>query len=494
MEKIYSKSLIILIAFCVLFTQSCEKMEEVRSYAPVLSFAKQSETVKTDTGSYDLKLVLSKPAQKEIKAKVDFTGTAIEGEHYTVVSKEVVFAQGEKESVVKINILNENIYEELLSVKCLLSPGTDYSVEPELNSEFVLTLTKEIILPTLSFKAADQSKFTNPYLGETLTFELNLTEALRNDSEVRLNVEGGLTIGTDFLINSGNSNTLTIPKSVTSKTFTVTFKKKDKAGYDQNLKLTLVPVTAKSCIVKDVESVTSIIVKDPVVDMTPFFKTAALLSGSGYQMTQAIKATDGTYVGTTVVNVLNNSAKANYMRSYRNLSFNTAFGCNSNSPGGDVLRLSDLLNFSTTDTVVADYGVGKTTRYFSPSDSLLRFVADGENIRKGKVFAPAQKFRAKLVLKADWETGTNGNKQWHLDSKATGGNILLSTYPLTFATMDVELVRLEGTFDMTEITPVIYFDAWFKSSSKYFMKNVPVTYGVVKEGDLYKVSYRYTPK
>lgn len=489
-----NKILTFLTALVVLISQSCEKIEEVRSYAPVLSFEKSTETIKTDVGSYDLKISLSKPADKEVRAKVDFTGTAIEGEHYSVASKEVVFAKGAKDATIKIIILNENIYDELLNIKCLLSPSKDYAVDPEIKPAFILTLTKEIILPTISFKASEQSRFTNPYLAETLTFELTLTEALRFDAEVRLNVEGGLTIGADFLIDNGNSNTISIPKSVTTKTFTVTLKKKDQAGYNQNLKLTLVPITPKSCIANDLTSFTNITVKDPVVDMSPLFKSAALLSGAGFQMTQAIKATDGTYAGTTVVNIHNNPNKGNYMKSFRNIAFQSTFGCNNNAPGGDVLRLADLLNFNTTDTVIADYGVGKTTRFFSPTDSLLRFVADGENIRKGKVFAPAQKFSAKLVLKVDWETGTNGNKQWHLDSKATGGNILLSTYPLTFATMEIELVKLEGTYDLDATTPVIYFDAWFRSTSKHFMRNVPVTHDIVKEGDLYKISYRYTPK
>jgi hypothetical protein len=228
--------------------------------------------------------------------------------------------------------------------------------------------------------------------------------------------------------------------------------------------------------------------------MSSFFKTAALLGGLGYQMNQAIKAKDGTYSSSIVVNVLNNSSKGNYMKSLRNLSFNSAFGCYANTPGGDVLRLADLLKFNTTDTVIADYGVGKTTRFFSPSDSLLRFVAEGDNIRKGKVFAPAQKFRARLVLKQDWETGTNGNKQWHLDSKSTGGNILLSSYPLSFATMEIELVKLEGRFNIDEDIPVITFDAWFRSNSKYFMRNIPESYDIVREGDLYRISYKFTPR
>jgi len=477
-----------------LVIQSCEKIEDTRSYAPVLFFERSTETVKTDVGSYDVKLVLSNPAEKEIKAKIGFTGTAIEGEHYSVSSNEVVFAKGDKEAFLKINILNENIYDELINIKCLICPSKEYAVIPEQKSEFILNMTKDIILPTLSFKPAEQDRFTNPYLAETLTYELCLTEALRMDTEVRINVEGDLSIGADFLINEGNSNTIIIPKSVLSKIFTVTFKKKDMAGYNKTLKLTLVPVTSKSCIVNEESSFTNITVKDPVVDMSSFFKTAALLGGLGYQMNQAIKAKDGTYSSNIVVNVLNNSSKGNYMKSLRNLSFNSAFGCYANTPGGDVLRLADLLNFNTTDTVIADYGVGKTTRFFSPSDSLLRFVAEGDNIRKGKVFAPAQKFRARLVLKQDWETGTNGNKQWHLDSKSTGGNISLSLYPLSFATMEIELVKLEGRFNIDEDIPVITFDAWFRSNSKYFMRNIPESYDIVREGDLYRISYKFTPR
>mgnify|MGYP000894776367 FL=1 len=104
-----------------------------------------------------------------------------------------------------------------------------------------------------------------------------------------------------------------------------------------------------------------------------------------------------------------------------------------------------------------------------------------------------QKFSAKLVLKADWETGANAAKQWHVDSKLTGGKIENSTYP-TFATIEVELVRLEGNYDFTIAVPEIIFDAWFRSTSPYFMKNFPATYAREKEGDLYKLTYRYYPR
>jgi hypothetical protein len=60
--------------------------------------------------------------------------------------------------------------------------------------------------------------------------------------------------------------------------------------------------------------------------------------------------------------------------------------------------------------------------------------------------------------------------------------------------MIVELVKLEGTYDFSTTEPEIIFDAWFKSTSPYFMRIQPALLDIKKEGDLYKVSYRYTPK
>ncbi|MFA5850156.1 MAG: Calx-beta domain-containing protein [Bacteroidales bacterium] len=474
--------------------QACEKIEETRIFTPTASFEKAAATIKADAGTYNVKILLSKPLQKEVTIKCDFTGSAINGEHYTVDANTVIIPAGSSEASFNISILKDNIYDELLDIKCLLAPGRQYAIQPELNSEFKLNITKEIILPTLSFKSSEQNRFTNPFLEEIITYELNLTETLRVDTDIRLNIEGGLTIGADFSINGGNSNIITVQKGVKQKTFEVKFRKKDSAGFSQNLKFTLVPVTVKSCIVLAETSFANIKVIDPVVDFTSLLKSPALLGGAGFIMEQAIKAIDGTYAGKVALNMDKIASRANYLKTFRNMSYNTAFLCNSNSPGGDILRLAELLNFANTDTVIADYGVGKTTRYFSPSDSLVRFVADGENIRRGTVIAAPQKFTAKLVKKIDWETGTNGNKQWHIDSKLTNGLISQTTYSLIFDVIEINLVRLEGTFNMDDVIPSICFNAWFSSSSKYFMKNIPSTHNIVKEGNLYKLSYKFTPK
>ena len=422
-------------------TTSCEKIEIEGSYSPAVYFENAQSSVNTQSGAFDILVKLSKPAPKNLTVKFTFSGTAIENEHYTVASKEITVEAGKSEAVIPVTLLNDNIWDSELTLKATIAPGTDYAVDPKMNPEQTILLTKEIVLPILSFAVQSQNEHTNPFLAEKLTFTLNFDTPLAYDSEAALNIEGDLTIGADFLINGGNTNKITLAKGQLSHTFEVQIKQKDAAGVSKNLKFTLDRGTSKYFAVSSEKGSFTVRVTDPEIGFAPVMKTAALLS----------------------------------------------------SPGGDVLRLADMLLFATTDTVMADYGVGKTTRFFSPSDSLLRFVAQDENTMKGTVTARPQKFSGKILLKADWETGTNGNKQWHLDSKATNGIIANSTYPV-IANIVIELVKLEGTYDFTQTVPEIVFDAWFKSSSPYFMRIQPALLDIKKEGELYKVSYRFTPK
>ncbi|OFX80282.1 MAG: hypothetical protein A2X17_08975 [Bacteroidetes bacterium GWF2_41_61] len=482
--------------FALLFSAilvSCEKIAEYKPLIPLVSFEIPQVTVETKSGLYNIKLKLSTPAEKEVVVKVAISGSAIEDEHFTIGSKEIKVSAGLTEAQIPVSILDENIWDENLEIRVLLSPDTDYVVDPKVNPEIKIKLTKQIVYPVLSFDMEGSTLHTNPFNGESLTFKLKLDRELKADSKVNLSFEGDLTIGGDFMINGGNSNTFTIPKGITSHTFEVKINKKDIGGFNKSLKITINPVDSKTFTISSEKSSFTLEVSDPIVDLSPMLKTAALLGGEGHQIYQEIKGVDGAWSGRVALNSSSNPNKKNYLRTHRNLSLISAFGCNANTAGGDVLRLAEILNFANTDTVIADYGAGKTSRYFSPSDSLIRFVADKKNTLKGTVTTINQKFSAKLVLKADWETGANAAKQWHVDSKATSGVIAASSYP-TFATIEIELVKLEGTFDFTGTIPEIIFDAWFKSSSPYFMRLYPATLAKVKEGDLHKVSYRFYPR
>jgi len=477
----------------IAFISSCEKIEHEGNYSPSVYFETKESTINTQTGAFEIIAKLSQPAPEDISVKFTFSGTALENEHYTIASKGILVEKGASEAVINVTLLNDNIWDPELTLKATIVPGTDYAVNPEMNPEYTAHLTKDIVLPVLSFGNQQENEHTNPFLAEKLVFTLNLDTPIAYDSEVALNIEGDLTIGADFLINGGNTNRIILPKGLTGTTFEVQIMKKEAVGVEKSLKLTLDRGTSKYFAVSTEKGSFTVRVTDPEIGFASVQKTAALLGGSGFQIEQAVKATDGSWSGKVVVNLGNNASAKNYLRSYKNLSLNTAFGCQSNSPGGDVLRLADMLSFATTDTVVADYGVGKTTRFFSPSDSLLRFVANDEDITRGTITSKPQKFTANIILKSNWETGTNGNKQWHLDSKATNGIIANSTVPV-ISTIVVELVRLEGTYDFTQTIPEIVFDAWFKSSSPYFMRILPANLDIKREGELYRVSYRYTPR
>ena len=389
--------------------------------------------------------------------------------------------------------MNQNIWDENLELKITVAPAVDYVIIPATNSETTIKFTKKIVLPIISFDKTATPLITNPFNSEEITFKLKLDQALPVDREVTLSIEGGMTIGQDFMVNGANSNKIMVPKGVTNHTFKIKINKKDNAGFDKDLKITLIPSDPKFLAVNTEAGSYTLKVTDPLVDISPMLRKESIGGNPGFQIYQAIKGTDGTWIGKVIVSSIQNTVKKNYLKTYKNLSFNVAFDCMSNAAGGDALRLADMLNFATSDTVIADYGVGSTTRYFSPSDSLIRFVASEQTTLKGTLATVNQKFTAKVLLKADWETGTNGNKQWHIDSKATGGNITKSTYP-TIATVVIELVKIEGTYDLTLAEPELIFTAWYKSPSKYFMKNMPATLAIAKDGDMYKVTYRLYPR
>lgn len=490
-KSILRKSVILLSLFLTIL--SCEKDDEGKNKIPAVSFETSIISINTEAGQYDAVVNLSAPAKVSLTVKLQFSGNAIENEHYTVPAKEILVAQGQTSGKLNITILNENIWDENLELKITVAPSVDYVVIPETNSETTIKFTKEIVLPILSFDKTDTPASTNPFNAEEITFKVKLDQALTAEREVTLEFEGGMTIGQDFMVNEGNSNKITIPKAVTSHTFKIKLNKKDDAGFDKDLKITLTPSDPKYIAVNAEAGSFTLKVVDPIVDLSPMLQKGALGGNPGFQIYQALKGTDGSWVGRVAINSDPSPTKKNYLKTYKNQTFISSFDCISNAAGSDVLRLADMLTFATSDTTIADYGSASNTRVFNPSDSLIRFTASAQTTQKGTLSTVKQKFSAKLVLKADWETGTNGNKQWHLDSKATGGDILKSTYP-TFATIEIELVKIEGTYDLTLDEPELIFTAWYKSSSRYFMKNMSSDLAIEKDGDMYKVLYRLYPR
>lgn len=490
LRKNYLQALIVFTALLISF--SCKK-DEADPQPPVVSFDRASMAVNTDdNNTFDLKILLSTKAFKEFSIKLNFSGTAIEGEHYTVPTKEILVAKGATEAILPISILNDQIFESELTIIALIAPGLDYLLDPQQTNQATITLTKEIVLPELYFTTIEKL-YTNPFLAETFKLNLSASEALNQEAQLQINVEGPFTLGVDFLINNTSSNIITFPASQTAHEIELSFLKKDEAGINEELKLTLTPVDPKKVAIYADKATRSIEVKDPLVDFSLFLSNPALGGAPGFRIRQAIKTKENTWSSTTVVvNTSAHTSNKNHLVSHRNLSYISTFDCLVNGAGGDVLRLANLLKFATNDTTIADYGAASTTRYFSPTESLFRFIADKDNPAVGKVTAAKQKFTAKLVLRAEWEAGANPNRAWQIDSRATNGDITKSTFP-SFHTIDIWLEKLEGTYDFTQTVPEVIFTAWFKSDSPFFMREIPSDLDIVKEGNLYKITYRYYP-
>lgn len=475
----------------MVFNYSCTK-DELENTPPVISFETAQIAVNTDdNSSYDVKLQLSAAAYKDITVKLSVSGTAVENEHYTIPSKEITLKKGDTEGIIPITILNQNIWDSELTIIILLAPGTDYSINPQLTNQITVKLTKEIVLPQIGF-GSTASVFTNPYNAETIKLQLVSNEALAYDAVLSIEVTGDMAFGTDFLLNNTSESSFTFPQGATSHEIELTFLKKDEAGFNKEISLTLVPADPKKVAISETAGALTLEAADPTVDFASILVTSALQGGEGYQVYQQIRTVESLWDGKIAINVAANPSKGNYLKSFRNMSFISAFDCLANTSGGDVLRLADMLRF-VSDTVIADYGAARTTRFFSPSDSLLRFVANGKDATKGTVTAPRQKFTANLILKDNWELGANTQKPWHIDSKATNG-VLANSTVATFHTVEVWLEKLEGTYDFTLAEPEILFEAWYKSDSPYFMKNFPEGLDVVKDGDFYKVTYRLYPR
>ena len=124
-------------------------------------------------------------------------------------------------------------------------------------------------------------------------------------------------------------------------------------------------------------------------------------------------------------------------------------------------------------------------------------MSDFEDTRKGAIYLDSPRtFTAFTALRDEWDGGTAPDKGWMVDCRATNGNILASVTPLIIDRIDVRLVRLEGTYDLTNIQNTFIFTAWFESESEFFMRNVDTTlYAVTKEDDgTWKVNYRIYPR
>ena len=256
--------------------------------------------------------------------------------------------------------------------------------------------------------------------------------------------------------------------------------------------VTLVPVKGKYAVGGG--GAVEIRLFDPVVDFSPLWQTAALNNGEGYQLRQAIKTPSGEWNGNLAADITVSSEGSNYLKNLRNM-YSSTWACMANSPGANVLRLTEFLPdlLYPNDIIILDYGNSSNTRTFAPVDSLFRFVLDKGSTTEGDILLDSPRtFKAFTGPRAEWDGGTP--KAWIKDSQATKGDLFASTSPILTGRVEVTLVRLEGRFNLADATAPLLFTAWFRSDAPEFMRGVDTGLAVTQEDGLWKVNYKLWPR
>ena len=489
------KRIIILIAVLTA-AAACRQAEDTRYFAPAVEFGSAQYAVSAGDGGLDIDIHLSRPASQAFTIGLNIDSSLEEGVQYRIASTSVPIAAGQQDAKVHVDLVDDEIWVESAWIELILKPGERYTLDPG-KSVARVDISKVIEMPIFRLVTQEDPVVTNPFLAETLSFKLEGDRDTPKDLDVELDF-GGLEYGTDYRIVGGDAKGFTFPAGARSYTFQVEILKKDLSGYDREATLTVIPQRGKYSVDPDHASVNLHLV-DPVVNFSPLLRTAALQNGQGYQVRQAIKAPDGTWNGNTTVDIGVSSDGSNYLRNFRNMYDHPSFGCMANASVSQLFRFNDLmpLYIYPNDITVLDYGNDQNHREFSPADSLMRFVLDKGETRKGGIYLTSPRtFIAFIGPRAEWT-----NSIWPVDSKATGGDIFASTHPSLQGRISVTLEKLEGRFDFTDSETPVIVTAWFSSDTDKFMqadtvngKDPAATYAVTKEDGLWKVEYKLWPR
>jgi hypothetical protein len=494
------KTLILLLA--ALAALACRETQDTRYFAPDVEFAEAEYAAASESGGADLTLRLSRPAPIAFQIGLNFSGSLREDVQFQVSSHTLDIAAGATEAKVHIALVDDEIWDEKSWIDVAIAPGDRYTINPSGNCTARVNVSKAVVLSTLRFAAQAGPVVTNPYRAETLHFEVTADRPPKADLAVSLDL-GGLVPGLDCLIDGGTASRFTFPAGTDKASFDLSILFKDESGCDRHASLALVQEKGVYAVASDGASV-DIHLSDPSVDFSPLFKSAALQGGDGYQVRQAFLGADGAWSGNTTADMGVSSTGSNYLRTFRNMYDHPSFNCPANASVSQMFRLSDLFpNYLyPNETAILDYGNDQGHREFSPADSLLRFVLDPGETKKGTIHLGSPKtFVAFIGSYAAWQDKSSGENAWAKDSRANKGDIFASTHPAITGQISVTLERLEGTFDFTNSTEPILVTAWFRSDSDQFMKadeahdKTPAeTYAVSQEDGLWKVSYRFWPR
>ncbi|QEG43441.1 Calx-beta domain-containing protein [Roseimaritima ulvae] len=184
---------------------------------PTVSVSGSSQTGAEDVGTLTFDVNLSVVSATDVTVPLTVTGTATDGNDYTITSSPVTIAAGQTSATVTITVVDDVIDESDETVIVTLGAPTG----ADLGSSTVHTAT--IIdnddpppPPTVSVSHAAQAGAED---AGTLTFDVKLSAASATDVTVPFTVTGTAIDGDDYMI---TSSPVTIAAGQTSATVTIT--------------------------------------------------------------------------------------------------------------------------------------------------------------------------------------------------------------------------------------------------------------------------------
>ena len=366
----------ILLITVLLAASACRQAEDTRYFAPAVQFGSDRYAVSAGDGGLDIDLHLSRPAPQALHIGLNVSSSLEEGLQYRVASRTVDIAPGQQDATVHVDLVDDEIWVESAWIDVLLKPGERYTVDPEKNSTARVDISKTIDMPIFRLNAPEAPVVTNPFLAETIHFQLTADRATTKDLEVVLDF-GGLELGKDYRIAGSETAGFTYPAGARSHLFSVEILKKDQSGYDREAALAVVAQKGRYTVDPEGSSV-SVHLSDPVVPLNALWRTPALNGGTGYRWNQAIKTPEGEWEGNTTVDMALSAEGSNYIQNQRSLWTHSSFNCPATASPSHPFRLTDLcpkIRYPS-EVAILDYGANESYRSFFPCDSLLRFVAD----------------------------------------------------------------------------------------------------------------------
>lgn len=485
----------------LLAAAACREAQDTRYFAPAVEFGSAQYAVSAGDGGLDIDIHLSRPASQGFTIGLNIDSSLEEGLQYRIASPSVTIAAGQQDAGIRVDLVDDEIWVESAWIEVLLKPGERYTLDPA-KSVARVNVSKVIDMPIFRLIAPEEPVVTNPFLAETLSFQLEGDRNSARDLEVDLDF-GELEYGKDYRIKGSDGPGFVYPAGARSHIFQVEILKKDQSGYDREAVLSVIPKRGQYSVDPDHASA-HLHLSDPVVSFSSLLRSPALQNGQGYQVRQAIKAADGSWNGNTTVDLGVTSEGSNYLRNFRNMYDHPSFSCMANASVSQLFRFNDLMPLYVypNETAILDYGNDQNHREFSPADSLMRFVLDKGETKKGGIYLNEPRtFIAFIGSYAGWQEKISGTNAWVRDSKATGGDIFASTYPAITGRISVTLEKLEGRFDFTDSDAPVVVTAWFSSDTDKFMQADPAngkdpaaTYAVSKEDGLWKVEYKLWPR